>query len=197
MAVDPDTWVVNPAWRVIDKALRKDRSTVSHLRRRRALQSDAKSDAARALDARIQACDRTIAGLVLARKRTDEHVRAGDLSEAERLQSLSELLRRLMDTLRMIVYRAETAMTAAVAPILDNPDTVRSLLKSLFRSDASLHPDEAAKTLTVRLLHQATRAHDRALAPLLDELNATRTVFPGTQLRLRYEMLSDYPSPTA
>ena len=95
----------------------------------------------------------------------------------------------------MIAYRAETAMTVTVAPALDNPDTMRSLLKSLFRSDASLHPDEAAKTLTVRLLHQATRAQDRALAPLLHELNATRTVFPGTQLRLRYEMLSDDPSP--
>ena len=35
------------------------------------------------------------------------------------------------------------------------------------------------------------------MAPLLDELNATRTVFPGTQLRLRYEMPSDDPSPTA
>ena len=197
VAVDPDAWVVNPLWRVLEKALKKERNTVGNLRRKRALLADAGSAAARDLQARIAACDRTIAGLVLARKKTDEHVQAGDLSEAQRLQALSAPLRRLMDTLRMIAYRAETAMTAAVAPALDNPDTVRSLLKSLFRSDASLHPDEAARTLTVRLLHQATRAQDRALAPLLDELNATRTVFPGTQLRLRYEMLSDNPSPTA
>ena len=94
-------------------------------------------------------------------------------------------------SLRLLAYRAETAMTTAVAPALDNPDTARSLLKSLFQADASLHPDESAGTLTVRLLHQPTRAQDRALAPLLDELNRTRTVFPGTQLRLVYRMLSD------
>lgn len=155
VAVDPDAWVVNPLWRTLDKALKKERNTVGNLRRKRALLADAESTGARDLQARIEACDRTIAGLVLARKKTAEHVRAGDLSEADRLQAL---LRRLMDTLRMIAYRAETAMPVAVEPTLDNPDTVRSLLKSLFRNDASLHPDQAAKTVAVRLLHQATRA---------------------------------------
>ena len=153
VAVNPDAWVVNPVWRVLEKALKKERNTVGNLRRKRALPADAESAAARDLQARIAACDRTIAGLVLARKKTDEHVQAGDLSEAQRLQALSAPLRRLMDTLRMIAYRAETAMTAAVAVALDHPDTVRSLLKSLLRSHASLHPDEATKTLTVRLLH--------------------------------------------
>ena len=47
-------------------------------------------------------------------------------------------------------------------------------------------------------LHQATRAQDSVLAPLIDELNGTRTVFSGTRLRLVYEMLSDNGScPTA
>ena len=101
----------------------------------------------------------------------------------------------LTDTLRLIAYRAETAMAAAVAPEPGNPDTVRSLLKALIQTDASLPPDPAAGTLTVRLLHQATRARDAALAPLLDELNQTRTVFPGTNLRLVYEILPAGPPP--
>ena len=72
------------------------------------------------------------------------------------------------------------------------------LVKFRLRSPASLLPDPAAGTLTVRLLHQASRAHDAALAPLLAELNATRTVFPGTQLRLVYELpSSDGSQPTA
>ena len=45
---------------------------------------------------------------------------------------------------------------------LDNPDTALSLIKSLFSGDASRHPDEPAGTLTVRLLHQPTRAQDLA-----------------------------------
>ena len=167
------------------------RNSVGNLRRKLALQADAGSAPARALEARIQTCDQTIQGLLLARKVTDQHILAGELSPEARLQALPQPLRLLLDTLRMLAYRAETAMTTAVAPALDNPDTARSLLKSLFQADASLHPDESAGTLTVRLLHQPTRAQDRALAPLLDELNRTRTVFPGTQLRLVYHMLSD------
>ena len=38
-------------------------------------------------------------------------------------------------------------------------------------------------------MRRATRAQDKALAPLLEELNRMRTVFPGTQLRLVFEML--------
>ena len=189
--VDDEAWVVNPAWCQIDKALKNERNTVGNLRRKRALETDPTGAGARELDARIQACDRTIEGLVKARQTAEHHVQAGQLSQAERLQALPAPLRLLMDTLRMIAYRAETAMATAVAPGLDNPDTARSLLKSLFRGDASLHPDQQAGTLTVRLLHQPTGAQDLALAPLLDELNRTRTVFPGTSLRLVYKTLAD------
>jgi len=188
--VDADAWVVNPAWRAIEKALKKARNEVGHLRRKRALEPNAKTPKARALEEQIEACDKRVEGFVLARKVTDQHMRAGELSEPEKLQALPEPLRQLMQTLRMLAYRAETCMAAALAPQLDNPATARSLLKALFQSDASLLPDPQAGTLTVRLPHQASRAQDAALVPLLDELNRTRTVFPGTQLRLVYELPS-------
>ncbi len=191
--VEPDAWGVSPAWRTIEKALKKERNAVGHLRRRRAAETDIAK--AGELDARIRACDQAIAGLVRARKSTDQHVRAGELTAEQRLQALPEPLRALTDTLRMITCRSETAMAAAVAPALGHPDTVRSLLEALFQTGASLLPDPAAGTLTVRLLHQATRAREAALAPLLDELNQTRTVFPGTSLRLVYEILPAGPSP--
>ena len=94
-----------------------------------------------------------------------------------------------MDTLRMIAYRAERALATPVVPALDSPQTVRSLLKSLFRSDANLQSDEQAGTLTVRPPHQPTRAQNLALAPLLDDLDRTCTVFPGTQPRVVDNML--------
>ncbi len=142
---------------------------------------------------RIQTCEQAIEGLVRTGERADQHGRTGERTEEQGLQALPEPLPGLMDVLRMIDYRAGTAM--AVTPELDNPDTARSLLKALFRTDASLLPDPAAGTLTVRLLHQSTSAHDAALASLQDDLNRTHTVFPGTSLRLVYEILPDGPSP--
>ncbi len=129
--VEADAWVVNPACRTIGKALKQARNSVGNLRRKLALQADAGSAPARALEARIQTCDQTIQGLLLARKVTDQHILAGELSPEARLQALPQPLRLLLDTLRLLAYRAETAMTTAVAPALDNPDTVRILAKGV------------------------------------------------------------------
>ena len=89
-------------------------------------------------------------------------------------------------------------MAVAVAPELGKPENARALLKALFRSDANLVPDIRAGTLTVQLLHLASRSQDAALGPLLRELNQTRTAFPGTSLRLVYELLpDDHPTSAA
>ena len=77
--------MVNPAGRLIDKVLRKERNSVGHRRRQRALESDAMSAAARELDGRIQSCDRAIESLARARRATDRHVRAGELSAEQHL----------------------------------------------------------------------------------------------------------------
>jgi hypothetical protein len=45
-----------------------------------------------------------------------------------------------------------------------------------------------AKTLTVCLHHLTQAAHDEAARYLCDELNATETIFPGTDLRLVYKL---------
>ena len=193
VGVDADERVVNPLWRWLERALRRLRGKAGHLHRKLAAERGARSQKALQLQAETAAIERRITGLELAKSDVQEHVRAGDLSPEERLQALPAPLRNLLDTLRMIAYRAETAMAGAVAPELSRPETVRPLLKALFRSDATLLPDSAAGTLTVRLLHQASRGQDAALAALLKELNETATLFPGTDLRLVYEILPDNP----
>src|ERR1700693_4266374 len=67
-------------------------------------------------------------------------------------------------------------------------DDARALLRQVFQTDADLTPDMAANTLTVRLHHLTHAAHDQAIEKLLADLNATRTVFPGTQLTLVFKL---------
>ena len=120
-------------------------------------------------------------------------VRAGDPTEEERLQTLTKPMRGPLDTVRMIADRAKTRPAAAIAPGVSRPETACTLNTALFRSDASLLPNPVAGTLIVRVLHQANRGQDVAVAPLLEELNQTHTPFPGTDLRLVYEIVSaDY-----
>ena len=70
------------------------------------------------------------------------------------------------------------------------------LLRALFERPASLRPDPAAGTLVARLMPMATQARDEALARLVAELNRSETIYPGTDLRLVYELLVE-PEPPA
>ncbi len=77
--------------------------------------------------------------------------------------------RELLDTLRMVAYRAETALPSPVAAALGKQrETARSALRALFRTDANLRPDAARETPTVQFLRLADPAHDRAVEPLYE-----------------------------
>ncbi len=60
----------------------------------------------------------------------------------------------------------------------------RSLLRAFYKTDADLLPDHKEGTLMVRLHHMANRSSDVAITELCEQLDATETKFPGTDLRL-------------
>ena len=62
-------------------------------------------------------------------------------------------------------------------------------MRQLLASSVDLQPDLDAKTLTVRLHRLSTAAHDAVLVDLCEELTATETLFPGTDLRLVFSPL--------
>jgi hypothetical protein len=64
------------------------------------------------------------------------------------------------------------------------PEEARRVLRALYTTEADLVPDPDARTLTVRLHHCANAATDRVIEKLCQELNATETIFPRTNLRL-------------
>ena len=118
------------------------------------------------------------------RKQTPHHITTDELPEAARFRQLSTQSKQLVDTIKMIAYRAETAMANSLREHLTRADEARRLLSSLYTTEADLLPDPEARTLTVRLHHSANAATDRAIEKLCDELNATETVFPRTNMRL-------------
>jgi len=67
-------------------------------------------------------------------------------------------------------------------------EDARALLREIYNAEVDLFPDAQNKTLTVRLHHLTQAAHDKAVRHLCDELNATATLFPGTDLRLIYKV---------
>ena len=97
----------------------------------------------------------------------------------------------------MVAYRAETAMAQMAREVMPREDDARSLLRALYNTEADLVPDEKAGTLTVRVHHQANRAADEIIRHLCNEINQTETIFPGTSLRLFYELVWHEPNETS
>ena len=136
------------------------------------------------LQEEIESLQTQIQTLKETRKATARHIRLDELPEAQRFGQLSTQSKHLIDTIKMIAYRAETAMANILRESLAHPDEARTLLRALYQSEADLLPEPEAGTLTVRLHHMANRCSDQAIRKLCDELNATETQFPRTNLRL-------------
>ncbi len=90
-----------------------------------------------------------------------------------------------------IAYRAETAMASIVREELARPDDARSLLRDLFESEADLVPDVEQGVLGVQVHPMSNPRSNRAIAHLLEHLNAGEFTYPGTNLRLVYSIAGE------
>ena len=189
--LDPDAQVVNPVRRALEHTIRRVRSRLAAVRDRLAAALLEPHRDTTSLDADAKALAGELDELKQQRADLPTHVRAGDLSEQDKLDALPVGGRLFMDVVRMIAYRAETRMMAPVISAQGNKPNARRLLRALLTSDANLIPAHDQGILRVQLLGLGSDACDRMLVPLIEELNATRTIYPGTELRLVYEMAAD------
>lgn len=122
------------------------------------------------------------------RRETKRHIPIAELPPQDKFDQLSVRAKHFLDTIKMVSYRAETAMVNILREKMARTDDGRSLLRSIYESEVDLLPDETNKTLTVRLHHLATRSADAVLQHLCKELNESEVCFPGTDLRIIYKL---------
>jgi hypothetical protein len=143
------------------------------------------------LKERIDHLQQEVVALKAQRKQTPRHIPVAELPESDRFVLLAPTRKQFIDRIKMIAYRAETAMAVVLRERLARGDDARALLRQIFTTEADLIPDEAAGTLTVRLHHLSNRTSDEAARSLAEHLNTTETLYPGTNLRLVYKLVSD------
>ena len=132
----------------------------------------------------IELAQHEINELKAQRKELEKHVNVEDLQEEDKFLKLSTQSKYLIDSLKMIAYRAETAMANCLREFMPHQNEARKVLQTLYQSEADIIPDHKQGTLTVLLHHMANKSMDRAIEKMCDELNSTETVFPRTNLRL-------------
>jgi hypothetical protein len=184
--------VVNPRWRLLDKEVRDLRTRLlreqarlaAHVLKTEAL--DAQTQGERLQE--IQRMEEQIGHLKAQRRETPRKVLIGNLPEEERPTQLRPLGKQFTDTIKMIAYRAETAMVGLLRPHLAKEEEARALIRELFVSSADLRPSSEQDTLCVRIHRMACPAHDRAIGALLDKLNQEDFRHPETGMRILYTL---------
>ncbi len=190
--------VVNPEWRKLDG---KIRSKIGQRHRQAAqfgalaLSEDPTNSEVQGFQQRkaqlredIESLDLQIDQLKQSRKDTPHHIPVKLLPEEDRFTRLRTERKHFVDTIKMIAYRAESSMASLLREHIARTDDARALLRQIFDTEADLTPDLITNTLTVRLHHLTQAAHDQAIEKLLAELNATKTIFPGTHLTLVFKL---------
>jgi hypothetical protein len=194
MPLPESTVVVNPAYRRLDQELRRERGRLQRLQ----AQLGAHTLPAQPTPGQIQSFE--LAGGQLREKVQAQSVLIGQLKEqrggmarkvplkevpeGERIRQLCPESKHFIDTVKMIAYRAESALAGEVREHLQREDDARALLRRVFVTAANLRPDYPQRTLTVELHRLGSPLQDAAVAKLCEELNATETCFPTTDLKL-------------
>src|SRR4029077_12662547 len=181
--------VVNAKWRDLDKAVKKTRQAERKLQAVLAKQTLGDADdihkKAETVEA-IQAVQSELDRLRAERKATPRKVRIDSLPEDQRPTQLLPLNKMLSDTVKMIAYRAETALVALLRRHLNKEDEARALVRELLVTSADIEPDDSAKTLTIRIHRMAAPVHDKAIAALLEELTKLEFCHPETGAKMIY-----------
>jgi len=97
--------------------------------------------------------------------------------------------KHLTDTIKMLAYRAETALVGLLNDdaYARTEEEGRALVREILRASADVLPDKPKGVLRVRLHGLANPRSNAAVAHLCNALNEAQIEYPGTPLRLRYE----------
>ena len=194
--------VVNPEYRAIEKEIRKRKSSLKNLHAEfgeMTLDID-EDETARVmkyetqmaeLREQISSEESVINRLQEQRKATQKHITIAQLSVNEKFSQLATGKKHFIDTIKMVAYRAETAMANIIRPHMARKDEARRVIRQIFNTETNLIPDEQNKRLIVELHNLTSEYADHLANILCQELNQARAIFPGTDMEIFYKLVSE------
>jgi transposase len=192
---DPKREVPNPRWKELDARLREARTELARLPAEYGLKALLNPENRRPtmrgfkiahgkLGRKILAAAKRCRDLEIQRAAVPKRVPVAKVVGGEVVKLAAER-QHLTSLLKMVAYQAESDLVRLVAPhYRRTEDEGRTLIQSALASAADIELGETE--LRVVLVPLSSPHRTRAIAALCDDLNATATRFPGTNLRLRF-----------
>lgn len=199
--IDATTTVVNPDYRTVDNKIRRLKSKLSRKQAEfgelilsgeiEQQQVEGYEQNKAQLQEEISFYHRQVDQLKQQRKNIDKHITFDKLPKQQQFSKLAEEKKHIMDTIKMIAYRAETAMANILKSKLNRTDDARALLRQIYKTEADIEPDENSKRLTIKLHGLTSKGGNDMVTFLCDKLNETETLYPGTNLRMVFKLVSN------
>ena len=182
---DMDRMVPNPARRQADRALAEARRSLAQAQASRGQASLDGRPPNSAITRAFADATAHIEALATAARAIPARVPLGEARPGS--VRLAPERKRIHDAIRMATYNAESALARMIRPHYARADDeARTLLREAFSSPADL--EVVGCELHVRLDPLSAPRRTRAIAGLCQELTATKTVYPGTELTLVYSV---------
>jgi len=201
--IDPEQKVVNPQYRKVNHHLKKLREKISRLEAKfyplaeQAMDQDIDrlveitQKQAQYKEALDQLKKQEVE-LIDTRNQCPPKIKLNEMPEKNRYNKLKTESKLLMNVIKMICYRAESAVASLIAPYLSwAEDEKRLFIKQIIQNHADLIPDYKHNTLKVVLHSLSAPRFNLAAHHLTQLLNETETIFPNTNLRLIFKTTAD------
>jgi hypothetical protein len=195
---EPNRSIPNPARKAVDKELRNARARFAKLQEKygstaldylegRTPTMRAFTAAEKQIQRELREASDEVAKLVERQKSLPVRILLSESPDAEKAMKLSTERKHLTNVLKMVAYQIEGSLVELLRPHYPRTeDEGRTLIQTALRSSASIEPTKEELRVTLALLSSPHRS--RAIASICEVLNKTETTFPGTKLRLRFEV---------
>ena len=196
---DPERTVPNPQRKALAKALAKSQAALKELEQRYGAQALTNAEAQRPtmrgfkianaeLGQRIRTQQEQTQQLKARLTALPKRVAVKDVVDGAEIVRLAPEAKHLTDSIKMLAYRAETALARLLADhYARTEDEGRALIREMLLSDADIVPYPEQQRLVVRLHSLANPRSNAALAKLCETLNTLVVAYPGTHLKMVYE----------
>ena len=192
---DPTRTIPNPERRALDQQIRGARSELAGIEREYGAAAADNAEQKRpsmrgfkiahgTLGKKLRAARARVAKLIEQRRDVPKRVEIRDLSERAVVKLATER-KHLTDIIKMVAYQAESDLLALLRPHYARAEQEgRTLLHEIFAAAGDIRVSDTELHITLAPLSSPHRT--RAAQALCDILDQTATIFPGSNLRLRF-----------
>src|SRR5271167_1877065 len=192
---DPARSVPNPARKALDQELRLARTAFTKLQERFGASTidyvdghTPHADFEKTEEKLRSDMEKTTARIQKLKTRRDSlptHLPLAEAKKGQEVVKLSTERKHLTNILKMVAFQIESDLVEMIRPHYKRVEEEgRTLVQSIMEDAADIEPVEGELRITLAPLSSPHRS--RVVESLCEALNQTNTMFPGTQLQMRY-----------